>query len=122
MIQALPARIRKVLAVIRRTSQLVKPGRRLTISRDESDNRFYECAEAGAADLLITGNAIHFPVHHNTTKIVTRENSLSSLAPPLPAAIEYPREDHSDLQSPPGRKSSCFGSHGRASPGELQQP
>ena len=78
-----PARIRKVLAVLRRTSELVKPGRKLTISRDESDNRFYECAEAGAADFLITGNTLHFPVHHKTTKIVTPREFIELVGPTL---------------------------------------
>jgi putative PIN family toxin of toxin-antitoxin system len=45
-----------VLSVIEETSELVKPVRRVSISRDEPDNRFYECAEAGKADFLITGN------------------------------------------------------------------
>jgi len=65
------SRIDQVLSTIRSTSRLVKPGRRLSISRDESDNRFYECAEAGKANFLITGNAKHFPVDHKGTMIVT---------------------------------------------------
>ena len=66
-----PTRINAVLSVILKTSVLVKPTHRLSISRDESDNRFYECAEAGKADYLITGNTKHFPVGYKDTKIVT---------------------------------------------------
>jgi putative PIN family toxin of toxin-antitoxin system len=66
-----PARIRAMLAVIRKTSKLVRPQRRLEISPDEADNRFYECAEAGKAGYLITGNAGHFPVDHKGTRVIT---------------------------------------------------
>jgi predicted nucleic acid-binding protein len=60
-----------VLSVIEETSKLVKPARRVSISRDEPDNRFYECAEAGKADFLITGNTRHFPLHHKGARVVT---------------------------------------------------
>jgi len=66
-----PARISAILAVIRATSKMVKPSTKLAISRDESDNRFYECAEAGGAGFLITGNTKHFPVNYKNTRIVT---------------------------------------------------
>jgi uncharacterized protein len=78
-----PARIRKVLAVIKRTSEIVKPSQTLSISRDEADNRFYECAEEGAADFLITGNTAHFPVHHKTTKIVNPREFIELIGPTL---------------------------------------
>src|SRR5664279_3868241 len=42
-----PARIAAFLSDIRRASRPLTTGRTLSISRDESDNRFYECAEAG---------------------------------------------------------------------------
>ena len=63
--------ISRVLSVIEETSKLVKPARRVSISRDEPDNRFYECAEAGKADFLITGNTRHFPLHHKGARVVT---------------------------------------------------
>ena len=56
------ARIERVLFTIRKTSTVVRSTRTLAISRDESDNRFYECDEAGKADYLITGNTKHFPL------------------------------------------------------------
>ena len=73
------SRISGFLSDIRTTSELVTPRRTLTISRDESDNRFYECAEAGNADFLITGNIRHFPMHHKTTKIVTPREFIQCL-------------------------------------------
>jgi len=56
-------RIRALLSDIRKVCRLVQPSHTVTISRGESDNRFYECAEAGRADFLITGNTRHFPVN-----------------------------------------------------------
>ena len=73
------SRISGFLSDIRTTSELVTPRLTLTISRDESDNRFYECAEAGNADFLITGNTRHFPMHHKTTKIVTPREFIQCL-------------------------------------------
>lgn len=61
-------RIEQVLSTIRKTSTVVRSTRTLAISRDESDNRFYECAEAGKADYLITGNTKHFPLSHKGAK------------------------------------------------------
>ena len=66
-----PTHIRAFLSDIQKACERVTPHRALAISRDDSDNRFYECADAGKADFLITGNTRHFPVHHKGTKIVT---------------------------------------------------
>ena len=74
-----PSHVDNVLSVIRKTSELVKPSRKLSISRDESDNRFYECAEAGKADFLVTGNSKHFPVHHKSTRIVSPREFIELL-------------------------------------------
>jgi putative PIN family toxin of toxin-antitoxin system len=65
------ARIETSMALIRNTSRLIKPRRILKVSPHESDNRFYECAEAAKANFLITGNTKHFPESHQTTSIVT---------------------------------------------------
>ena len=78
-----PARVDQVLSVIRKTSALVKPGRTLAISRDESDNRFYESAEAGKAEFLVTGNTRHFPLHYKGTKIVTPREFIELIGPAL---------------------------------------
>src|SRR5438034_4258153 len=61
------ARITATLAVIRSTSTEVLPIITLKLSAHESDNRFYECADAAGADYLITGNTSHFAKHHKTT-------------------------------------------------------
>jgi uncharacterized protein len=55
---------------IKAIAQPVAPARRLRISTDETDNRFYECAEAAAADYLVTGNRRHFKHDLPPTKII----------------------------------------------------
>ena len=73
-----------VLADIRRTSELVETSEQLAISQHESDNRFHECAEAGQADFLITGNRKHFTRDHKNTKIVTPRQFIELIDPDLP--------------------------------------
>lgn len=72
-------RVRVALAVIRRTSKLIKPSRTLAISSDEPDNRFYECAAAAKAHFLITGNTKHFPMRHKFTQVVTPRDFIERL-------------------------------------------
>jgi uncharacterized protein len=66
-----PSRIRGFMSVIRRTGRPVKRTLTLKISAHESDNRIYECADAGGADYIITGNSKHFPRAYRATQIVT---------------------------------------------------
>lgn len=37
-------------------STMVKPGRRLKVVKDEPDNRIIECADAGLANAIVTGD------------------------------------------------------------------
>jgi putative PIN family toxin of toxin-antitoxin system len=85
-----PAHVNRVLSVIGKTSEPVKPARRLSISRDEPDNRFYECAEAGKADFLITGNTQHFPLHHRGTRVVTPREFIELIGFGLTAGDPLP--------------------------------
>jgi hypothetical protein len=64
------------MAAIRKVAQVVEPTRTVSVSPDESGNRFLECAEAANADWLVTGNTRHFPQSHKATKVVT--------GPPVP--------------------------------------
>jgi len=57
----------------------VIPRAKLTVSPDESDNRFLECAEAARADYLVTGNTKHFPARYKTTAVVTGRHFLDLL-------------------------------------------
>jgi putative PIN family toxin of toxin-antitoxin system len=65
-----PDRAASALRLMRLEGTLVRPTVRLSVSPDESDNRFLECAEAADADYLVTGNKRHFPVRWKRTEIV----------------------------------------------------
>jgi len=74
-------RVARLLAVIAAEATLFRPADRLTVSPDESDNRFYECAAAARADYIVTGKALHFNKPHGATRIVTARQLLTLLAP-----------------------------------------
>ena len=77
------AKIDNTLARIRSTGRMVYPTKTLKISDDDSDNRFYECAEAAGADYLITGNIKDFSTDYKTTKIITPRDFLDWIVPQL---------------------------------------
>jgi putative PIN family toxin of toxin-antitoxin system len=77
-------RIARSLAVIRKTSLLVKPTRTVTvIKNDDPDNRLLECAQAASATYLVTGNAKHFPRTFEATTIVTPRQFIDLILPLL---------------------------------------
>jgi uncharacterized protein len=53
--------VNRLLRDLSRAATMVTPGRRISASPDESDNRFLECAQASGADYLVTGNKRYFP-------------------------------------------------------------
>ncbi len=85
-----PARIADALSLIRGASTEVFPTGTLKISDHESDNRFYECAEAVQADYLITGNTAHFRKDHKTTKIITPRDFIDLILPLLASSNPRP--------------------------------
>jgi len=74
-----PQRVDLLLKLIAEEATLVRPTNTLQISKDETDNRFYECAEAAGADYLVTGNIKHFPKDHKTTKVVSPRQMVELL-------------------------------------------
>jgi putative PIN family toxin of toxin-antitoxin system len=68
---------------IRAVSIAVTPKSTVTISPDETDNRFLECAEESHADYLVTGNKRHFPKRWKTTAIVNARQFLETISPEL---------------------------------------
>lgn len=46
----------QVAVVLTELAEVVVPGRRLEVLSDEPDNRILECAEAGEADCIVTGD------------------------------------------------------------------
>ena len=77
------ARIEKAMELIRSTSRIVRPRRKLELAADPDDNLFYECADAAGANFLITGNIKHFPSGHESTEIVTPRQFMERLGPVL---------------------------------------
>lgn len=48
--------VREVLAQIARIADIVRPAMTLTVVADDTDNRALECAVAGAADIIVSGD------------------------------------------------------------------
>ena len=71
--------VSQLLAVIGAEATMVSPTERLAISKHDSDNRFYECADTAAADYIVTGNARHFKKPHKNTRIITGRQLLELL-------------------------------------------
>jgi putative PIN family toxin of toxin-antitoxin system len=74
-----PERVRRVWELIRTGSLLVRPVETLTVSPDEPDNRFLECADAAKAHYLVTGNLRHFPRVWKTTTVVTARELILAI-------------------------------------------
>ena len=59
-----------MLELLKAEATIVSPQATATGSKDDSDNRFLECAEAADAEYLVTGNKRHFPMEWKSTQIV----------------------------------------------------
>jgi predicted nucleic acid-binding protein len=70
------AEVATLLALIESEATMVTPSTRLEVSPHDSDNRFYECADAAQADYIVTGNTRHFTKSHKNTRIVTGRGLL----------------------------------------------
>jgi uncharacterized protein len=73
----------QLLQLIKKSSHVVVPSRRLDVCSDPDDNVFVECADKAGADYLITGNSRHFPKFWKKTKIITAREFVSLVAPHL---------------------------------------
>ena len=71
--------VSRLLDLIEAEATMVTTTGKLTISEHDSDNRFYECAEAASADYIVTGNSKHFPKPYKNTKIITGRQLLELL-------------------------------------------
>lgn len=65
------------------SSGRIEDAKTLTISAHDSDNRFYECAEAAEAEYLITGNAKDFRKDYGVTRIISPRDFVDVVLPPL---------------------------------------
>jgi putative PIN family toxin of toxin-antitoxin system len=67
-----PVSLERFLHELTTVSVTVHPRKILSLSPDEPDNRFLECALAAKANYLISGNTKHFPfVEFKGTQIVS---------------------------------------------------
>jgi predicted nucleic acid-binding protein len=72
------------LQLITAHAEMITPTRALSVSPDEADNRFLECAEEAEADYLVTGNKRHFPKRWKTTRVVSARDLLELIGLKLP--------------------------------------
>src|SRR5271167_154516 len=68
---------RQLLQLVKNSAHSVVPTRRLEVTSDPDDNIFVECADAGRADYLVTGNQRHFPRFWKNTKVITPREFIS---------------------------------------------
>ncbi len=74
-----PGEVATTLEQLESRSKLFHTTRALKVSDDESDNRFYECADAAQADFIITGNLKHFQKNYRATLVVNARQLLDLL-------------------------------------------
>lgn len=65
--------LQQLLELLRKESRVVAAGKRLSVSPDETDNRYIECAISGGAEYLVTGDKKHLlPLgEHQGVRILT---------------------------------------------------
>jgi uncharacterized protein len=80
-LKLIPKEIDETLTHVRERANWIAPTKRLTLAGHEADNRFVECADAGAANYLVTGNKRHFPTRFGMTRVVNAREFLEILAP-----------------------------------------
>ena len=71
-----PEEVATTLRQLEKAGSLFHPARTLRISAHETDNRFYECADAAQAAFLVTGDFKHFSKDYKVTKIVNARKLL----------------------------------------------
>ena len=73
--------VSQTLNALRAAAEWVEPSFTLRVTKDEPDNRFLECAAAGQAAYIVTGNARHFPRRYKRIQVVQARRLLELLAP-----------------------------------------
>lgn len=76
-----PKEVEETLARLREEAVWIAPTKTLAVSPHEPDNRFLECASAGGADLVVTGNQRHFPARFGKTSVVNARQFLELISP-----------------------------------------
>lgn len=72
-----PEELAHVAVFVAELAEVVRPRRRLQVLRDDADNRILECALAGRADVIVTGDrAMLGLVEYQGVRIVTLRGFL----------------------------------------------
>lgn len=72
------ALVGKVVNLLREAAVMVAPGRSIEAQPDPDDAPFWECAEAGEADFIVTLNKTDFPQAKLTAKVIEPSEPLPS--------------------------------------------
>lgn len=67
---------------IGRVAEIVRPNREVTVLGDEPDNRVLECAEAGRADLIVSGDRDLLRLKHHGGIPIVRPADFVRTVPP----------------------------------------
>ena len=78
-----PQTVTAMMKSIRAVAATVNPARTLSVSADDADNRFLECAEAAGADYIVTGHTQHFPDSFGRTHIINARRLVELVTPKL---------------------------------------
>lgn len=73
--------VRDAMSGIHQVAAVIEPEVTADVSPDEADNRFLECAVAGNAEYLVTGNQRHFPARWRGVEVVSARQFLEILVP-----------------------------------------
>lgn len=68
----------RVVNLLRETAEVVAPSRSIDAQPDPDDAPFWECAEAGSADFIVTLNRTDFPQGRLTAKVIEPDEALPS--------------------------------------------
>ncbi len=79
--QALRESALLLLRAVEARAKMVEPLERIDVASDPDDNRFLECAVAGGARFLITGNRKHYPAEWGRTRVVNAREFLLDACP-----------------------------------------
>jgi predicted nucleic acid-binding protein len=70
--------IGRVVNLLRETAEVVAPSRSIEAQPDPDDAPFWECAEAGGADFIVTLHRTDFPQGRLTAKVIGPHEPLPS--------------------------------------------
>jgi putative PIN family toxin of toxin-antitoxin system len=79
------SQVNDVIALFRENGRLIQPAETTLLSPDPSDTKFLQCAVAGLADFIVTGNKRHFPASpYGSTYVVSAGELLSQITLDIP--------------------------------------